>query len=65
MHLESHAFDPVTTGDDFRMACYFEGDAMLVEDARPAPAMPAEIPGFIDAMNASGPWEPVPILICV
>ena len=63
IHLESNAFAPITTGQDFREACYLEGDAMLVEAAKPAPAMPAEIPGFVAAMDASGPWEPVPILI--
>src|SRR4026209_689985 len=63
IHLESNAFAPVTTGDDFRASCYFEGDAMLVEAAKKAPAMPAEIPGFVEARNATGPWEPVPILI--
>ena len=25
--------------------------------------MPAEIPGFVETMNAAGPWEPVPIII--
>jgi microcystin degradation protein MlrC len=63
IHLESNAFAPVTTGDDFRAACYLEGEDMLAEAAKPAPAMPAEIPGFVEAMNASGAWEPVPILI--
>lgn len=63
IHLESNAFAPVTTAADFRASCYFEGAAMLAEAAKPAPAMPAEIPGFIEAMNASGPWEAVPILI--
>src|SRR3954451_13261592 len=63
IHLESNAFAPVTTEADFRASCYFEGEAMLAEAAKPAPAMPSEIPGFVEAMNASGPWEPVPILI--
>src|SRR5919202_4246675 len=63
IHLESNAFAPVTTEADFRASCYFEGDAMLREAAKPAPAMPAEIPGFVEAMNASGPWEPVPIVL--
>jgi microcystin degradation protein MlrC len=63
LHLESNAFAPVTTEADFRASCYYEGEAMLVEAAKSAPAMPAEIPGFIEAMNASGPWEAVPILI--
>ena len=63
MHLESNAFAPVSTAHDFHSSCYFVGQAMLDEAARPAPAMPAEIPGFIEAMHATGPWEPVPILI--
>src|ERR1700754_3932554 len=63
IHLESNAFAPVTSEDDFRASCYYEGEAMLAEAAKPAPAMPAEIPGFVEAMNATGPWEAVPILI--
>ncbi len=52
-----------STEDDFRKSCYFEGEATLIEAAKPAPAMPAEIPGFVEVMNAAGPWEPVPIII--
>jgi microcystin degradation protein MlrC len=63
IHLESNAFAPVTTAEDFRASCYFEGAAVLAEAAKAAPAMPAEIPGFIEAMNRLGPWEAVPILI--
>lgn len=63
IHLESNAFAPIATEADFRASCYYEGDAMLAEAAKPAPAMPAEIPGFIEAMNATGPWKPVPIII--
>lgn len=63
MHLESNAFAPVTTEADFRNSCYFEGEAMLVEAAKPAPNMPAEIPDFVEVMNATGPWQPVPIII--
>lgn len=63
IHLESNAFAPVTTEADFRSSCYYEGEEMLVEAARSAPAMPAEIPGFVESMNAAGPWEPVPIII--
>ncbi|MGZ9005049.1 MAG: M81 family metallopeptidase [Burkholderiales bacterium] len=63
IHLESNAFAPVSTAADFRASCYFEAQAMLIEAAKAAPAMPAEIPGFVEAMNATGPWEAVPILI--
>ncbi len=63
MHLESNAFAPVSTEEDFRKSCYFEGEAMMVEAAKPAPAMPGEIPAFVKAMNDSGPWQAVPIII--
>ena len=63
MHLESNAFAPVSSEADFRQSCYFEGDAMLAEAAKPAPNMPAEIPGFIEVMNAGGAWQAVPIVI--
>jgi microcystin degradation protein MlrC len=63
IHLESNRFAPVTSGADFRASCYFEGEAIMAEALKPAPAMPAEIPGFVAAMNAAGPWQPVPILL--
>ena len=63
MHLESNAFAPVTTGDDFHAACYLVGDDIIAEAAKSAPAMPAEIPGFIDEMNGIKAWEPVPIVL--
>ena len=58
MHLESNAFAPPTTGDDFHGSCYLVGEDILTEAAKPAPAMPAEIPGFIAEMNRAGAWEP-------
>ena len=50
IHLESNAFAPVTTGEDFRASCYFKGAAMLAEAAKPAPAMPAEIRRYSKSM---------------
>jgi len=63
LHLEANAFAPVSTEADFRASCYLEGQAILDEAAKPAPMTPAEIPGFVDEMNAGGDWEPVPILV--
>ncbi|MBI3452896.1 MAG: M81 family metallopeptidase [Rhodospirillales bacterium] len=63
MHLESNAFAPVSGEIDFRTLCYLEGEAMLAEARKPAPAMPAEVPGFIADMDANGAWTPVPILV--
>ena len=31
--------------------------------AKPAPAMPAEIPGFMADMSAAGEWTAVPVLV--
>lgn len=63
LHLEANAFAPPTTGDDFRGSCYLEGDDILAEAAKPAPAMPSEIPAFIAEMNGAGAWTPIPIII--
>ena len=63
MHLESNAFAPVTTGADFRDSCYLVEDEILAEAAKPAPAMPAEVPGFVAEMDWAGPWQPVPIIV--
>lgn len=61
--LEANQFAPVTTGDDFRESCYFVGQEILVDAAKPAPRVPAEICGFIQDMDAAGDWQPVPILV--
>ncbi len=61
--LEANEFALVTTGDDFRASCYLVGQEILAEAAKPAPALPAEISGFIEDMDGAGAWEPVPILV--
>src|SRR3546814_11285664 len=59
-YLESNAFAPVTTAADFHADCYLEGDDILIEAAKNAPAIPSEIPGFIKGMNATGAGQPLP-----
>jgi microcystin degradation protein MlrC len=63
LHLESNAFAPTTTEAEFREHCFLEGDAILAEARKPAPALPMEVPGFLAAMDAAGPWDPAPILV--
>ncbi len=63
LHLESNGFAPLTGERDFRTLCHLEGDAILREARRQAPAMPAEIPGFIAAMDDGPAWTPAPILV--
>src|SRR5262249_16943629 len=63
VHLESNAFAPVTRETDFRALCSFEGDAIMVEARKAAPALPAEVAAFVAEMDRSGPWTPVPIIV--
>ncbi len=63
LFLEANEFAPVSTEQDFRASCYLEGQEILDEAAKPAPAMPAEIPGFMAAMDEAGPWTPLPVLV--
>lgn len=63
MHLESNAFAPLTTEQDFRNACYLVGDEILREAAKPHPAMAMEMVSFIQAMDAKGDWQAVPVLL--
>ena len=63
LHLESNGFAPVTRERDFRSLCFLEGEAILREARAAAPAMPAEIVGFLAAMDDGPPWSPAPILV--
>lgn len=61
--LESNRWSKPATEADFRAACWLEGDAILQQGRAQAPAMPMEAAGFIRAMDATGPWAPVPVLL--
>ncbi len=63
LHLESNAFAPVTVEADFRALCYLEGAAIVAEARKSAPAMPAEIPGFVGELDWLLSWEAVPIVV--
>ena len=61
--LESNAFSPISTEADFRGNYYFEGDAIL-DEARSAHSIaPREMASFVQAMEATGPWEAVPLVL--
>jgi microcystin degradation protein MlrC len=63
LFLEANEFAPPSTSVDFYASCYLEGQEILTEAAKPAPSMPAEIPGFMKAMSEACDWEPVPIVV--
>ncbi|MCY3982014.1 MAG: M81 family metallopeptidase [Alphaproteobacteria bacterium] len=60
--LESNAFAPPATEADFRRHYYREGEALLADARAPVSAMPPEMASFVQAMDMTGPWEPVPLL---
>ena len=61
--LESNAFSPVTTEADFRSAIHIEGADLLAEARKPVSHISSEMSAFVQAMDATGPWEPVPLLL--
>jgi microcystin degradation protein MlrC len=63
IHLEANAFAPVSTRADFEETCYLVGEQITAEARREHPAMPMEMASFVRAMDATGPWEPVPVLL--
>ncbi len=65
LSIECNKFAPVATRADFEQRCYLAGDALLDEARAAAPRMLAETPGFVAAMDESGAWTPVPILLAM
>ena len=63
--IECNKFAPVATKAHFTARTYLEGDAIVAEARAPAPVMLSETPGFVAAMDASGPWTPVGIALAM
>jgi microcystin degradation protein MlrC len=61
--IECNRFAPPARRADFEGRCYLEGAAILEEAAKPAPRAPAELTGFLEGMDATGPWTPLPVMI--
>lgn len=61
--LESNRQAPVAYEEDFRSFYQLEGTAILEAARSPNPAIMGEAAAFVKAMDATGPWEPVPILL--
>jgi microcystin degradation protein MlrC len=63
--IECNKFAPVATKAHFTARTYLEGGAIVAEARAPAPVMLPETPGFVAAMDASGPWMPVGIALAM
>ncbi len=63
--IECNRFAPVATIADFTGRCWLEGEAILTDARAPVSAALGEMPGFVAAMDAAGPWQPRPILLAM
>src|SRR6266853_1608549 len=63
--IECNKFAPPATKAHFLARTYLEGEAILEEARRPTPTMLPEMPGFVAAMDAAGPWVPVGIALAM
>src|SRR5579885_2154762 len=63
--IECNKFAPVATKAHFLARTYVEGKALVAEARSPHPTMLPETPGFVAAMDRSGPWVPVGIALAM
>ena len=63
--IECNKFAPPATKAHFLARTYLEGAAILEEARRLTPTMLPEMPGFVAAMDAAGPWVPVGIALAM
>ncbi|MBI0433212.1 M81 family metallopeptidase [Roseomonas sp. KE0001] len=61
--IECNRFAPVARLADFRR--WLEGEALLADARGAAPVALPEMPGFVAAMDAAGPWRPRPLLLAL
>ena len=61
--LESNGHAPVSTREEFAENVLLEGDALLADLRLENPRSPRTLTGFVKAMDESGPWERVPLIL--
>ncbi|MEM6973241.1 MAG: M81 family metallopeptidase [Pseudomonadota bacterium] len=63
MILESNRFAAPATRADFESLTWLEGAALMAEARAETPSLAPEFAAFVRAMDATGPWQPVPCLL--
>jgi len=61
--IECNRFSPVATAQDFEDDVDIRGNRIITEGRSAASITLPDLPGFFTAMDASGPWTPVPIRV--
>jgi len=63
MILESNRYARPAGRADFESLTWMGGNALMAEARSTAPSLAQEFAAFVRAMDATGPWTPVPILL--
>src|SRR5712691_11879673 len=63
--IECNKFAPPATKAHFLADTYLEGEDIVSEARAPTPTMLPETPGFVAAMDAAGPWQPIGIALAM
>jgi microcystin degradation protein MlrC len=61
--LESNRSSPVATPEDFESHYIREGAELLADARSPHPVIAPEAAAFVQMMDATGAWQPVPLLL--
>ena len=61
--LESNRLSPVATRADFESFYVLEGDQLLGAARQRNSVIAPEASAFVQMMDATGPWQPVPLLL--
>lgn len=63
MILESNRYARPATQADFDSLTWLAGEELLAEARSNTPALAKEFSAFVHAMDATGPWTPVPVML--
>jgi len=63
MILESNRYARVATQADFDSLTWMQGDDLLAEARAETPRLAKEFSAFVRAMDATGAWTPIPVLL--